>query len=107
MGLTSSKIAYRGGFGPFAPGSVVTKYPYCLRCLAKPAAVAAAGGGESKGAAVCCGGALEDLEQLLKQVRRGKKTKHTSKNRQKTKAENQRETERGKKGIMCFDRESE
>lgn len=59
MGLSSSKIAFYAGFGPFAPGVVVTKYPYCVRCLAKPAADS----GE-----VCCGGALADLEQLLRQV---------------------------------------
>ncbi|CAM9388650.1 unnamed protein product [Choristocarpus tenellus] len=57
MGLTTSKIVYRAGFGPFTSGSVVAPFPYCARCRARPAGK---GGG-------CCNGPLEDLEMLLKQ----------------------------------------
>ncbi|CAM9354769.1 unnamed protein product [Hapterophycus canaliculatus] len=28
MGLTTSKISYRAGFGPFPPGAVITSYCY-------------------------------------------------------------------------------
>ncbi|CAM9371598.1 unnamed protein product [Discosporangium mesarthrocarpum] len=55
MGLTTSKVIYRAGFGPFPSGGVVAPFPYCARCRARPQ-----GGG-------CCGGPLEDLELLLKQ----------------------------------------
>lgn len=68
MGLTTSKISFRSGFGPFPPGAVVTSYPYCARCLARPAS-ALSGGAGSAGAQKCCGGPLADLEQLLHQAR--------------------------------------
>lgn len=67
MGLTTSKISYRAGFGPFPPGGVITSYPYCARCLARPAA-ALSGSAESAGGQGCCGGPLADLEQLLHQA---------------------------------------
>lgn len=63
MGLTTSKVAYRAGFGPFPPGGVITSFPYCARCLARPSAPERADGRE------CCGGPLMDLEQLLHQAR--------------------------------------
>ena len=64
MGLTTSKVSYRAGFGPFAPGGVITSYPYCARCLARPATALSGDVGQE-----CCGGPLADLEQLLKQAR--------------------------------------
>eukprot|EP00877_Chromochloris_zofingiensis_P004955 jgi/Chrzof1/14460/Cz09g03230.t1 len=32
MALTSSKVIYRQGFGPFVPGVHIAPYPYCLHC---------------------------------------------------------------------------
>ena len=62
MGLTTSKISYRAGFGPLPSGGVITSYPYCARCLARPTPSGRAGGGE------CCNGPLMELEQLLHQA---------------------------------------
>ena len=55
LAMTTSKTAYRIGYGPLPSGVHVAKFPYCLHCPAAPA-----GGG-------CCGDALASLELLLKQ----------------------------------------
>jgi 4-aminobutyrate aminotransferase len=55
LAMTTSKYAYRVGYGPLPSGVHVAKFPYCLHCPAAPA-----GGG-------CCGDALEGLETLLRE----------------------------------------
>ena len=58
LAMTTSKTAYRVGYGPLPSGVHVAKFPYCLHC---PAAPAGAAGG------ACCGDALAGLEALLKE----------------------------------------
>jgi len=55
LAMTTSKTAYRVGYGPLPSGIHVAKYPYCLHCPAR-----APGGG-------CCGDALESVKTILKE----------------------------------------
>ena len=62
LAMTTSKTAYRIGYGPLPSGVHVAKYPYCLHCPARPAAGGGGGGGGG-----CCGDAIESIETLLKE----------------------------------------
>lgn len=54
MAITSSKIVYHGGFGPFMPGAIISPYPYCHRCDLKSENVE------------CCGRYTKDLDELFR-----------------------------------------
>jgi 4-aminobutyrate aminotransferase len=56
LAMTTSKTAYRVGYGPLVSGVHVAKFPYCVHCPSAPAG----GGG-------CCGDALESVRTLLKE----------------------------------------
>jgi len=60
LAMTTSKTAYRVGYGPLPAGFHAARFPYCLHCPA------GAGGAWARKAA-CCGDALEGVRTLLKE----------------------------------------
>ena len=58
LGMTTSKTAYRIGYGPFPPAIHTAKFPYCLHCPV---------GGDNKPKSSCCGDAMETLRTMLKE----------------------------------------
>ena len=58
--MTTSKYAYRVGYGPLPSGIHVAKFPYCLHCPA-------GAGGDWARKEGCCGDALESVRTLLKE----------------------------------------
>jgi 4-aminobutyrate aminotransferase len=70
LAMTSSKTAYGVGYGPLPSGIHHAPFPQCVHCTCEGKK-----GGRSPGAAEeagktfeCCGYAMEDLENLLKEV---------------------------------------
>ena len=67
LAMTTSKTAYRVGYGPLPSGFHIARYPYCLHCPVGAGAggdwnVSAVGGGTG-----CCGDALESVRVLLRE----------------------------------------
>ncbi len=60
LAMTTSKYAYRIGYGPLPSGIHVAKFPYCLHCPAGE-------GGDWALKNECCGDALESVRTLLKE----------------------------------------
>jgi 4-aminobutyrate aminotransferase len=59
LAMTTSKTAYRVGYGPLPAGIHVAKYPYCLHCPT--------GAGDWAAKPVCCGDALDSVKSMLKE----------------------------------------
>ena len=60
LAMTTSKTAYRIGYGPLPSGIHVARFPYCLHCPA-------GAGGDWARKDGCCGDALESVRVLLKE----------------------------------------
>jgi 4-aminobutyrate aminotransferase len=59
LAMTTSKTAYRVGYGPLPSGIHVAKFPYCLHCPT--------GKGDWHHKPVCCGDALGTVKTMLKE----------------------------------------
>jgi len=56
LAITTSKYAYKVGYGPFPSGMHQAAYPYCVHCKCKPA-----------GKELCCDAAIDSIEEMFKE----------------------------------------
>lgn len=56
LAITTSKYAYKVGYGPFPSGMHQATYPYCAHCSCRP-----------QDKLECCGAAIESIEEMFKE----------------------------------------